>query len=929
MKIFISYPPIKSEKGTAQIGQNRQFQWFVKHSVIYPMIPAYAASLLKERGYGVFWDDAIAKQESWEKWIGRIEEEKPDLIAIETKTPVVKIHWRIIDKIKEVSEKTKVVLMGDHVTAFPEESMKNSKADFVITGGDYDFLLLSICDNLSKNKKLDEGKKPLGLEPGVWFRQKGKIKNTGKFNLCHDLNSLPFIDRELTRYDLYTENGNYKYLPGSYTMVGRDCWWGKCKFCFTGDTKVFTNQGMKAIKEIVENKIRCNVLTKEGKFEKINNYFRRDYSGRFTELKLQYLSNPITCTEDHSILSAGDKICFKEAKEIIPGDYVAIPIIQANKTIKEINVKEILSNLRVDTYKKYDKGVIDRIFFCLNKGMSERGIAREFKIDRETVRRYISLHRQGNLADFPAILEKGGEICCVSSKKSVKAKIKIKNDFFRLVGFYLAEGCVSKLNNRRNSYVLSFTFSEKEKRYIDDVKALFKKYFDFELKEIYNKANHTIQLTCLSNIHARLFQSLFNSGSMNKDFPFEWLFDKKENQKELIKGLFYGDGHLRIRNESGCEYIYSTASEQLSWKVFNLLLRLEVIPRQTIRKVSGLKQKHIQHIISISEIGIKKIFGNEFNLPNRKYTIQHGFFEKGYLFVKVVNKKSFEKAGAVYNLTVENSHTYTANAIAVANCSWPTLFPSYRTRSPELLFKEIEMLVEKYGIREIMDDTGTFPVGEWLRKFCSLMIKSGLNRKVRISCNMRFGTLKQEDYNMMRKAGFRFLLYGLESGNQETLDKINKGIKIKDIVEGSKMAKKAGLNPHLTVMIGYPWEDYEDAKKTIDLVRYLFERGYADTLQATIVMPYPNTPLYKEAKKNNWLSVKDGDWEKFDMRQKILKSPLTEEQIKELTSELYKLAFNPKFVFNQVVRVRNIDDIKYLWRGFKAVVGKHLKDFSN
>ncbi len=482
MKVFISYPPIKNDKGTAQIGQNRQFQWFKKHSVIYPMVPAYAATLLKQEGYEVFWDDAIAKNETFRDWVDRIKNEKPELIAIETKTPVVKMHWEIINNIKKVSPKTNVVLMGDHVTGLPEESLNNSKVDYVITGGDYDFLLLNLCNHLSKGEK---------LESGIWYRKGRKIVSTGSFVLNHDLNSLPFIDRELTRWDLYVENGNYKYLPGTYTMVGRDCWWGKCTFC-----------------------------------------------------------------------------------------------------------------------------------------------------------------------------------------------------------------------------------------------------------------------------------------------------------------------------------------------------------------------------------------------------------------------------------------------------SWPTFYPKFRVRKPELLFEEIKTLVETYGVKEVMDDTGTFPVGNWLNKFCKLMIESGLNKKVRISCNMRFGVLKQEDYELMRNAGFRFLLFGLESANQETLDRINKGIKVSDIINGCKWAKKAGLNPHLTCMIGYPWEDFEMASNTINLAKSLFNKGYADTLQATIVMPYPHTPLYKECDKKNLLNIKSSDWEKFDMRDIVMKSSLSENQLKELTSSLYKLFFSPKYILKQLTSIRNLYDLLYIWRGFWNVTKKHLKDFA-
>jgi hypothetical protein len=77
------------------------------------------------------------------------------------------------------------------------------------------------------------------------------------------------------------------------------------------------------------------------------------------------------------------------------------------------------------------------------------------------------------------------------------------------------------------------------------------------------------------------------------------------------------------------------------------------------------------------------------------------------------------------------------------------------------------------------------------------------------------------------------------------------------------------------------------------------------------------------------LNIEPGDWEKFDMRQRVMKSPLTEEQVKELTASLYKLFFGSKYMLKQITSIRNLDDIKYLYRGFKSITKKHLKDFSN
>ena len=75
------------------------------------MVPAYAATLLKNEGYEVIWDDAIAEEKSYAQWLKEVERNSPDIMMIETKTPVVKKHWRIIEDVKRVSPKTKLCLL--------------------------------------------------------------------------------------------------------------------------------------------------------------------------------------------------------------------------------------------------------------------------------------------------------------------------------------------------------------------------------------------------------------------------------------------------------------------------------------------------------------------------------------------------------------------------------------------------------------------------------------------------------------------------------------------------------------------------------------------------------------------------------------------------------------------------------------------------
>ena len=482
MRIVIGYPPLESKKGVPLLSQNRQFQWFHHPCYIYPMVPAQAATLLKKNKHDVVWLDGIAEKWSYQEWLAEIKKAKPDLIVMETKTPVIKQHWQIINELKIKNSKLKIILVGDHVTALPEESFQNSQVDFILTGGDYDFLLLNLVNHLSKGGK---------LEPGIYYREKKQIKNTGKFQLNHDLNKLPFIDRDLTKWKLYAyENGNYKRTPGTYIMAGRDCW-----------------------------------------------------------------------------------------------------------------------------------------------------------------------HRENG----------------------------------------------------------------------------------------------------------------------------------------------------------GCTF-----------------------------------------------------------------------------------------------------------------CSWTTFFPTWRTRKPELLIDEIRFLIDNYGVKTIFDDSGTFIVGNQLRKFCRLMIKRGYNKKIDFSCNMRFGACSLEDYKLMKKAGFKMLLFGLESANQKTLDKINKNLKVEQITDSCEQAKKAGLSPHLTIMLGFPWETKDDALKTVELGRSLLKNGYADTLQATLLIPYPGTALFKEAKEKGWL--KTLDWGKYDMRGPILKTKMKEDELMKLIQEIYKIAFDPRFIIKRLISIRSLDDVKFILRGGKKVLG-HLRDF--
>jgi len=254
-------------------------------------------------------------------------------------------------------------------------------------------------------------------------------------------------------------------------------------------------------------------------------------------------------------------------------------------------------------------------------------------------------------------------------------------------------------------------------------------------------------------------------------------------------------------------------------------------------------------------------------------------------------------------------------------------------RTPENLLDEIGRLID-LGVKEVFDDTGTFPAGNWLTQFCRGMIKRGYNKKIIFSCNLRFGVLKPANYQLMAKANFRFLLFGLESASQTTLNRLNKGIKINQVEAELKIIKAclagrraAGgqLEPHVTCMVGYPWESLTDAQNTVNFTKNLFKQGLISSLQATIIIPYPGTKLFAQAKKNHWL--KTYDWNKYDMSQPVLKSPIPDKELMKLTRNIYLSCLTPQFLIKKLLSIHSLTDLKFLFRSTKKFIGQ-LKNFS-
>lgn len=213
-------------------------------------------------------------------------------------------------------------------------------------------------------------------------------------------------------------------------------------------------------------------------------------------------------------------------------------------------------------------------------------------------------------------------------------------------------------------------------------------------------------------------------------------------------------------------------------------------------------------------------------------------------------------------------------------------------RSVNHVMEEIDDLIAQ-GYREVFDDSGTFPVGKWLEEFCAKM--QSRKSKILLGCNMKPVTL---NYQMMADAGFKFILVGIESANQYTVDRIRKGQRSEDVIPIIKSMSDAGLAPHVTFMSSFPWESEEEEQKTIDLCTHLLKKGYAKTAQASIYSP-PRT------------------------------APAPDSIGHKRIPRYFDAYRSPEFWYHKLKDIRQWEDVTYLVRGAGLVIEEHIRKAFN
>jgi|AGTN01.2.fsa_nt_gi Fe-S oxidoreductase len=247
-------------------------------------------------------------------------------------------------------------------------------------------------------------------------------------------------------------------------------------------------------------------------------------------------------------------------------------------------------------------------------------------------------------------------------------------------------------------------------------------------------------------------------------------------------------------------------------------------------------------------------------------------------------------------------------------CSWPKnlMGRKYRVRSIDSVLDEFEYIAKELPfVKEVFIEDDTFTIDKKrIAEFCNKKMERGL--KGTWSCNAR-ATLDFETLKLMKKAGCRLLIVGFESGSEEILKTIKKGVSTERMKQFTRDAKKAGLMVHGDFIIGLPGETKETAEQTLRLIKEL----KPNILQVAVATPLPGTEFYTWAKENGHVLVDDLNQsiDASGFQKCILSYPqFTREDIEAyVTRALKEYYLSPSFVpvaFSNVLRKNGLHELK-------------------
>ncbi len=240
MKIALLNPPHKFK-----VSRTSRWPEHTKSGTLYyPFWLAHATGVLLESEHEPLLFDAIARGWNFKKTISELERFDPELLVLETSTPTIGSDLRFVGEYKK-SAGGKVVVVGTHVSALPEQSLGLSKAVDFIARNEYDYTIPQLADALGETGKLK------GVD-GISYIHNGKIVHNKDRELIQDLDALPFVSPV---YEKYLNIHDYRYALARHPMIqiksSRGCP-STCTFCNVPQTFMYRKYRTRSAENFVD-----------------------------------------------------------------------------------------------------------------------------------------------------------------------------------------------------------------------------------------------------------------------------------------------------------------------------------------------------------------------------------------------------------------------------------------------------------------------------------------------------------------------------------------------------------------------------------------------------------------------------------------------------------------------------------------------------
>ena len=215
MKILLLFPPMSGEK--------RYGKFLKSGSYLPPLGLAYIASILEKDGHKVKILDGSVNQVSFNSLPWKLKTFNPDIVGLTTQTPTFNSALKCAEIVKNYNSKIVTVFGGPHPSALPEETVTHENVDYVVFGEGEETTLELVNELVKANPDIKKVK-------GLYFKEKGEIKNTGERKRLN-LDNIPFPAWHLLDLNRYTATAvYYKRKPFFSLIGGRGCPY-ECTFC--------------------------------------------------------------------------------------------------------------------------------------------------------------------------------------------------------------------------------------------------------------------------------------------------------------------------------------------------------------------------------------------------------------------------------------------------------------------------------------------------------------------------------------------------------------------------------------------------------------------------------------------------------------------------------------------------------------------------